>query len=569
MPLAPISPRPAGTTALKAAAYACVVAAQAACFTGVATATEIGVAEVLADGRKLSPPKAGGPWELPAGTAQVTIRTFQKGDPENALRVAAHLAQTKATPLEPLRSLHLGGSCFIGPVILDQNKDELSSGVVPLDHDSPGWTGDVFTSGYQARKVTMKVPPGASTLVFLISNSLGRQEQEWLGVQALRRCTVTLLPAKPGTAAQVLHLLEPQRIERQLWDKRGNLPSMSSAVFHPVTHAPILVVEDRSTTKWAGWASERVPLAGVSEVRVEWEMAYSLGLPSGQFTFDCTSADLQPGALDFQLSTSEYNGLLAGSPHAVPLLLLPPFYQRPAFQTGAALACIVALTLIVRHSATTRLQRQMAALEKQRAVEHERSRIARDLHDHLGADLTQLAMLSDVLQNTYATPEENHCRLDHLFELAQNMTRQVDEIVWTVNPEHDTLRALVAYLTTHTQQYLSATGLRCRLRIPNALPEVVITAARRHHLFMLLKEALHNIVKHAHATEVSLEITASPRQFTLSICDDGDGLPENLKPGDGLLNMQERARQAGGTLTIDSTPSSGTRLHLIVPLSST
>jgi signal transduction histidine kinase len=214
-------------------------------------------------------------------------------------------------------------------------------------------------------------------------------------------------------------------------------------------------------------------------------------------------------------------------------------------------------------------------LELQRAVEQDRDRIARDIHDDLGAGLTQITLLSEIARRE--SPDEVASHLGQISDTARELTRTMDEIVWAVNPRHDSLDGLVTYICQFAQEYLTLAGVQCRLDVPAHLPPHPLRADVRHNLFLAVKEVLHNIVKHAHARVVSLRLVAHPSGFRLSIEDDGHGFRpgvdapaeqvDRAAAGCGLGNLQQRLAAIGGAFTIASEPGRGTRVDFEVPLS--
>jgi len=145
-------------------------------------------------------------------------------------------------------------------------------------------------------------------------------------------------------------------------------------------------------------------------------------------------------------------------------------------------------------------------LEQKQWVDIERSRISRDLHDVLGPTLTQIKLLGELLELEAARPEQvtSHARL--VSAKARQLADDMDEIVWAVNPQKDHLENLAFYLGRYTEQFLELADLHCRLDIPDVLPEIPLPAPVRHRLFLAVKEALNNAVKHAGATEVQLSL---------------------------------------------------------------
>src|ERR1043166_3813172 len=148
------------------------------------------------------------------------------------------------------------------------------------------------------------------------------------------------------------------------------------------------------------------------------------------------------------------------------------------------------------------LRRALEASERQRAVERERARLARDMHDDLGASLTRISMLSESVLSEVQSLPHAAVELDQIRTTSREITRALDEIVWAVNPKYDTLDSLAAYLSRFAQQYLASVGIRCRLKVPVQLPALALSAEVRHNVFLVFKETLNNVVKHAQASQV-------------------------------------------------------------------
>ena len=147
------------------------------------------------------------------------------------------------------------------------------------------------------------------------------------------------------------------------------------------------------------------------------------------------------------------------------------------------------------------------------------------------------------------------------------MTRSLDEIVWAINPKNDSLDRFVAHLCTYAPEYLRAAGVRCRLDVPVEVPAMALPADVRHHLHLAVKEALHNVAKHAGATEVKLQLSLTENELTVFIEDDGTGMANASKLGqDGLMNLAERMRQVGGQFKQQPGGERGTRISFTVPL---
>ena len=272
------------------------------------------------------------------------------------------------------------------------------------------------------------------------------------------------------------------------------------------------------------------------------------------------------------------------------IAVLPFFWQTWWFK-GAGLAAGAGLVgAAVLSVARRRERRKLEQLERQRALERERARIARDIHDDLGASLTRISMLSQSARADLEGQPQAAQDLDQIYETSRELTRAMDEIVWAVNPKHDTLDSLVTYLGRFAQHFLSSAGVRCRLDVPVKLPAWTLSAEVRHNVFLALKEALNNVVKHAQATEARIALEIQPDGFALLIADNGGGFEYNartnmawsttgsgrkvdsspdtarLAGGNGLLNMQKRLEEIGGLAQWDTAPGEGTRVRLGVTM---
>lgn len=276
-------------------------------------------------------------------------------------------------------------------------------------------------------------------------------------------------------------------------------------------------------------------------------------LPPGDYRFEVAAA--VPGS-DWSVST--------------PLL----FTLRPHYwQTGWFLACCVLAALIIVGVAVwavmhQRAARKLATLEKQHAVDAERTRIAQDLHDDLGASLTEIALYSDLAKTDIASPDEATEHLEHIFVTARNSTRALDEIIWAANPKNDSLDNFAAFLSKQVQDLARAAGMTCHLDVPNPLPDIALPATARHHLFLATREALHNAAKHSGARKLSLRLTLEPPGFCLIIEDDGRGCPDTQREAeaDGIVNMRRRMSEIGGEFQMDSAPGRGTKVIFRVPV---
>ncbi len=232
-----------------------------------------------------------------------------------------------------------------------------------------------------------------------------------------------------------------------------------------------------------------------------------------------------------------------------------------------------ALVAGVRYATYRKLQSQLEIFRRQRALEQERTRIARDLHDDLGASLTRIALLSELAKADLHKPELARTHLDQIFTTVSGLTRELNEIVWAVNPANDSLEHFTDHICKFAQDYLSLAGIRCRLDFPESVPAYAMPSPERHSLFLAAKEALHNIVKHAEAGQVWIRLKLEQGMLRLLVEDDGKGWDTEILTaasqtvvGHGLTNMQKRMEQLGGRFAQESKPGNGTIVRLELPL---
>lgn len=276
---------------------------------------------------------------------------------------------------------------------------------------------------------------------------------------------------------------------------------------------------------------------------------------------------LPPGHYTFSVVASHGDGRWSPEPATLRFVLLPHFWQTGWFRVGLGLLLATGIAIGARAYTQRQFRRRLETMERQRAVERERARIAKDIHDDLGASLTRITLLSQTALGDLHQPDQAAADLDRIYVTARTLTRAMDEIVWAVNPSHDTLDSLVNYAGSFAQQFLSDANVRCRLDAPLDLPQRPVSAEVRHNVFLSFKEALHNIVKHSKASEVRIALALQDSGFMITIDDNGIGFP-NPPPthlqGDGLRNMHQRLTDIGGHCDIVALPNQGTRVTLTV-----
>lgn len=283
-----------------------------------------------------------------------------------------------------------------------------------------------------------------------------------------------------------------------------------------------------------------------------------------------TYSKLPPGHYRFRVKACNEDGVWNETGASIGIVVQPEFWQTRAF-TFVSGVCVLAMVVgMVRYVSTQKLNRQLAGLRQEHALEAERARIARDIHDQVGASLTQVSLLGEMVESDKDLPEEVEIHARQISQTARETSRALDEIVWTVNPSNDTLEGLINYICKHVQEYLAVAGLRYRLEVPEALPDVQITPEARHNVFLAAKEAVTNVVKHAKATEVVVRLTLTSSKFLLEIEDNGrgpEGFDDKAKQSrNGLRNMRKRMEDVGGEFSIGPGSKGGSRVCLTSPI---
>jgi ligand-binding sensor domain-containing protein/signal transduction histidine kinase len=282
---------------------------------------------------------------------------------------------------------------------------------------------------------------------------------------------------------------------------------------------------------------------------------------------------LPPGQYHFKLTACNEDDVWNPAFATLAVIVLPPFWWTWWFLTLAAVTLLGMVVGSVHYVSTQRLQRQVAALRQKEALEKERARIARDIHDQVGASLTQLSLLGELIEGDKNDPVEVEGHARQIEQTALETTRALDEIVWTVNPSNDTLDGLVTYVCKYAQDYLAVAGLRYRLETPPQLPATPITPEVRHNVFLAAKESITNVVRHAQASAVSLRLRLDHASFTFEIEDNGRGIanldPKAAQTRNGLRNMRKRMEDIGGTFYLGPAPEHGAVVRLTAPLHET
>ena len=288
-----------------------------------------------------------------------------------------------------------------------------------------------------------------------------------------------------------------------------------------------------------------------------------------------TYSFLPPGEYTFHVIACNSDGLWSESGDALTIIMQPHFWQTWWFRTALIVASVAVIAGVFFLESRRRLHRKLERIARERELERERSRIAQDIHDDLGASLTRIGMLSQSAAGDLDDLPRATSSLNQIYDTASDLTRAMDEIVWAVNPRHDTLDSLTNYIARYAHDFLSAAQIRCRLDVPTRVPELTVRSEVRHNLFLAFKETLNNAVKHSGANEVLVTFELRPAGLKLRVADNGAGFDpkagrslsgNRVISGYGIAGIHRRLEQIGGKVEINSTPGLGTRVELFVPL---
>jgi signal transduction histidine kinase len=301
---------------------------------------------------------------------------------------------------------------------------------------------------------------------------------------------------------------------------------------------------------------------------------YLQSLPAGsqlELTGTYSSQSVNQNVASFEL--------LLNSASDITVLARPPWWTlRKLLVILGALACVLAATLlwitqlhrtVAQRTAELETQiRERQRVEQQHAMEQERGRIAQDLHDELGSSLTEITMLG-VRAQAASTPAPKRTEyLEQMSDKARQMVAALDEIVWAINPTHNSLGSMVSYFSIYAERFLGLANIGLRVEGPIDVDDYVVDSRHRHQLFLAFKEALTNVVRHSNATEVRLHVEVQKGKMLLNVSDNGRGWLDGgrTEDMDGVINMRARLEKLGGRFEIKSKSGSGTVVGFEMPL---
>jgi signal transduction histidine kinase len=276
--------------------------------------------------------------------------------------------------------------------------------------------------------------------------------------------------------------------------------------------------------------------------------------------------NLGPGKYTLYVKAIFLNGIYPETATSYTFEILPPWWQTWWFRIALSLVFAGTIVIVVRAHFRSKLRKQTELIERQQAIEKERTRIASDMHDDLGAGLSAIRFLSEKVKQNSLT-ETTRLDADKIASNSNELVEKMNDIIWAMNEKNDSLEDLLFYSRSYAMEYCEDHHIECRVSLPQPVPDLFISGEIRRNVFLTVKECLHNIVKHASASEVFIGFRVDDH-LRVHITDNGKGLNsgEMRRAGNGLYNMQKRVSLLKGSFEIKS--SNGVTIDFRIPLNS-
>ncbi len=444
--------------------------------------------------------------------------------------------------------------------------DQVSQSTFKVMGESAGWTGSVSSSPLTHRREVVVVPETATRLWIVLSSA---GPPATVGIYVVANLTVSKFS---GNSPPVVVMESPlnQDSEEDVarnppgWTRDGNHSSMARVVTlrdNPVQKALAILDEDGgSHAEWHNIMESAPTVIPGEQVVVEWNEMFSMGMVD----FNGANYDgLKEGSYRFHLAEFDLFGRPRGNERVREVLVPRPFWRTSWFWSVIGMGAVTITFGFARYVVWRRMRLEMLRLKNQQALEKERLRIAQDIHDDLGARVTEISLISALAKTKPAFPESASADFDQISGLSRELVSALYETVWAVDPENDNLDALGNYLCQITNKLCGQAQLPCRFQLSELPATVEVSSQTRHNIIMAVKEAVHNIIKHAKASEVTLSAAYDGRELIVLVKDNGGGFAAESSPaGNGMTNMKRRLASIGGVCSIESVMGKGTEVEI-------
>lgn len=296
---------------------------------------------------------------------------------------------------------------------------------------------------------------------------------------------------------------------------------------------------------------------------VGWDRAW---VSSGSKRF-ARYSNLPPGEYVFKVQACNNDQVWSKETVLLTLIVQPPFWKTWWFYIACGLALISIIIFSVKFITAERIKQKLLELEQQHAIQRERERISKDMHDDLGSGLSKIAIQSELLKYKLKQNENPELHAERIVKTSRELVDNLSEIVWALNPRHDNPESLLAYIREFTTELLEEGQVIYSFNFPEQSSLPLFPSEIRRNIFLIIKEALHNACKYSNASEIHIIIKSLPQTISFEVHDNGQGfnLHDRSILGNGLFNMEKRSKAIGAELTINSSRGNGTHICISLP----
>jgi signal transduction histidine kinase len=446
---------------------------------------------------------------------------------------------------------------------LDADNRVVSQSRFPFIGASRGWETALEDSALTRRTEPVFIP--AETVALRLT--LGSGSPDGTGLVVIDRLSLTA-PGRPDESLWRGGSLDLDETTVRAagvpdgWRRDGSDPAVARLVFRSAKAMLALVDGDqRHYGEWSSARPMRPPDGRGGVFALAWDEAYNV---NGGTLHRATYINVPPGNYVFRAVGLAGDSDPRGDGISLSVQIAPPVWQRSWFAPASAAAAVALLAAGIVARLRRRARRRLEQLRFQNALEKDRTRIARDLHDDLGTRVTVINLTADLARRDLeADPPRARRHLEVVANSARDLVAAMDDLVWAVDPAHDTLDHLASHLVRQAEEMFRDSGVRCRFDVPAVLPARPLGADVRHHLSLAVKESLHNVLRHAGPCEVLLSLSFDGGTLGIVIRDNGRGFDlSSGSDGHGLANVPARLSEIGGGHTIESSPGRGTTVTI-------